>query len=219
MAPSFESGIAAVLFCSELLSSALAFCIAYLMLRSYRVVRREYLLGFPIGFTFLGLSYLLLGVAYASPSYAEITSWLHLLVGTYGFAFLAGTYFLRQIRRSVARWVFSLLVVLAVVLVLVVVVPPSLLIPPYALADEAFRIVNLGLLAYVILSLSRLVKAEPYEVSTLVLAGFVCLAIGQYSLLLWALDEGFWAFVSAHLWRLAGLLALAASAVSSKRHA
>jgi hypothetical protein len=220
---SFESGIVPVFYSSELLSAGLAFVIAYLMLRSFRVIRKEYLLGFPIGFSFLALSYVSLGMSYTFPSVEEIASWVSLLLATYGFAFLAATYFLTRKSRmgssigQVSQWLLSLLVILTVILVLAVVTRHFL--PTYRVADETFRIVNLGLLSYIIVSLNQLLKAEPDHVSTMVLVGFSCLGLGQYSLLLWALDQGFWSFALAHLLRLAGLLALVITAVTRFRRA
>jgi hypothetical protein len=202
------------LLASEFLSACLAFVIAYLMFRSFRVLRSDYLLGFPIGFSFLGLSYLLLGASYVISSLGDEASWLQLFIGCYGFAFLGTTYFLR--RRSLAHrlgklsnWLFSLLVVLAVVAVLIVVVPPVMVLPPHNVAEQVIRITNLGLLTYVLLSMYRILKAKTYELGAGVLAGFVFLAIEQYSLLLWSLDAGFWSFALAHLSRLLGLGAIA----------
>ena len=211
---SFLGNETAPFLASELLSACLAFAIAYLMLRSFRVLRRDYLLGFPIGFSFLGLSYLLLGASYVISSLGDEASWLQLFIGCYGFAFLGTTYFLR--RRSLAHrlgrmsnWLFSLLVVLAVVAVLIVIVPPVMVLPPHRVADQVFRITNVGLLAYVLLSMHQILKAKAYELGAVVLAGFVFLAIEQYSLLLWSLDAGFWSFAFAHLSRLLGLGAIA----------
>ena len=115
------------LFYSNIFSAGLAFSIAYLMLRSFRVVRRDYLLGFPIGFSFLALSYLFIAASAAFPSLSEVARWSDLFSTTYGFAFIAGTYFLRR-RGSVgsfSRWLFSLAILAVLVVVLVEVVPPS----------------------------------------------------------------------------------------------
>ena len=105
------------LFYSNIFSAGLAFSIAYLMLRSFRVMRRDYLLGFPIGFSFLALSYLFLAMATAFPSVSEIARWSDLFATTYGFAFIAGTYLLR--RRGAAgpfsRWLFSLAILAVLV--------------------------------------------------------------------------------------------------------
>jgi len=45
--------------------------------------------------------------------------------------------------------------------------------------------------------------------------GFILLAFGQYSFLLWTLDQGFWSFALANLFRLAGLVALLIEAATA----
>jgi hypothetical protein len=208
---------------SDILSAGLALGITYLMLRSFRVVRRDYLLAFPIGFSFLTLSYVFLAVSTAFPSVGEVASWSELFSTTYGFAFIAGTYFLR--RRGIfgpfSRWLFSLVILAVLVVVLVEVVPPFGALPQYTVAAQVFLIVNLCMLSYIIFSLNQALKQAPHEVNFLVQTGFILLAFGQYSLLLWTLDRGVWSIALADLFRLAGLTALlieAATAVTGPHH-
>jgi hypothetical protein len=187
------------------------------MLRSFRVVRRDYLLGFPIGFSFLALSYLLIAISTAFPSVGEVARWSDLFSTTYGFAFIAGTYLLRR-RGAVgpfSSWLFCLAFLAVLVIVLVEVVPPFGALPPYAVAAQVFLIVNLGLLGYIIFSLNQALKQAPHEVNFLVQTGFILLAFGQYSLLLWTLDQGVWSFALADSFRLAGLVALLTEAATA----
>ena len=185
------------------------------MFRLVRVVRREYLLGFPVGFTLLAIGFIVFGLSYAYPASEELASWLHLSIMTYGFAFIAGTYFLKKsLRRRVGRmsaWLFSMLVVLAVAAVTLIVVPPRFLLPSYRTVDEIFRITNLVLLVYIIFSLYQDFKPRRVGLGGMVLSGFVLLAGNQYSLLIWGLDGGFWSFALAHAVGLTGLTMLAAA--------
>ena len=206
------------LFLSSMSSAGLAFGIAYLMLRSFRVTRRDYLLGFPIGFGFLAFSFLVSGISIAFPLHLrEITRWIDLFATTYGFAFIAGTYFLRRRGAAghVSRWLFSLAVLGIVLVILVEVVPPFGALPPYSVADQIFRIVNLGLLGYIIFSLNQALKQYPHEVNFVVQTGFILLAFAQYSLLLWMLDQGFWSYALANLFRLFGLVVLLIEAATA----
>ena len=184
------------------------------MFTVFRATREEYLLGFPIGFSFLAVGYVVFGVSYAVPGLEELASWLHLTLASYGFAFIAGTYFLkrRSLWRSVGRasvWLFSLLIVLAVIVVATILVPSRMVVPPYRTVDELFRITNFVLLAYILFSLYQALKGERHEVGAMVLSGFVFLAGNEYSLLLLALDGGFWSLVLAYVMQLAGLVTLA----------
>jgi hypothetical protein len=206
-----------------MISAVLAFSIAYLMLRSFRVTQRDYLLGLPIGFSFLALSYLFFAASAATPSVEDIARWLDLFSTTYGFAFIGGTYFLRRRGTTgpLSSWLFSLAVLGIVVVILVEVVPPFGALPPYPVTDQTLRIINLGLLGYIIFSLNQSLKRSPHEVNFLVQTGFILLAFGQYSLLLWTLDQGFWSFVLSNMFRLAGLVAIlieAAAGVTGSHH-
>ncbi|MGD0175225.1 MAG: hypothetical protein ABSC50_00165 [Candidatus Bathyarchaeia archaeon] len=203
-----------VLLASELVSAGLAIFIVYSMLTFFRATRNKYLLGFPIGFSFLALGYLVFGVSYAVPGFEELASWLHLSLVCYGFSFIAGTYFLkkRSLLKSVGRasvWLFSLLIILAVVVIATIVVPTKMVVPPYRNVDEMFRVTNLAMLAYIVFRLYQAIKGERHEVGGMVLSGFIFLAGNEYSLLLWALDSGFWSLALAHIMQLAGLVTLA----------
>jgi hypothetical protein len=212
----------APLFFSSIISAGLAFSIAYLMFKSYRVTQTEYLLGLPIGFSFLALSFLFYAISTAAPAVNDIVRWLELFSTTYGFAFIGGTYFLRRRGTTgpLSSWLFSLAVLGIVIVILVEVVPPIGALPPFSVADEIFLIINLGFLGYIIFSLNESLKRAPHEVNIFVQAGFIFLAFGQYSLLLWSLDQGFWSFVLANLLRLAGLVVIlieAATPVAGSR--
>ena len=81
-------------FACGFLSAWLSFSIAYLMFKSWRLVRLDYLLGFPAGFSLLALAFVIGDMTYAFPL-ASIWNWASLLLGSWGFAFLVFTYFLK----------------------------------------------------------------------------------------------------------------------------
>jgi len=203
-----------VLFAIELVSTGLALFIVYTMFKVLRATRREYLLGFPFGFGFLGVGYIVFGVSYAVPGLGEVGNWLHLTLACYGFAFIAGTYFLRRRRLwkrtgRAAVWLFSLLIVLAVIAIATITIPSSMILPPYRTVDEFFRSTNLILLAYILISLYEALRRERLEVGATVLSGFILLAGNEYSLLIYALDYGFSSLILAHVMQVAGLTILA----------
>lgn len=201
-----------------LLSAVLAFLIASLMFRSFSTIRVDYLVGFPAGFSLLGLSFIFFDLSYAVPLPNTI-SWAPFVLGSYGFAFLAMTYFLKK-RGGASSWsvrqFFSILAILAVVTVLFISgssLPP---ISSFQSVEIVFRVVNLVFLGYIIFSLNQALRTEA-ELSNVVL-GFTFLSIDQYSLLLWALDPGFvWSLFFAQLVRVAGLVILAVFLVKGLR--
>lgn len=203
---------------SGFLSAWLSFSIAYLMLKSWTTVRHDYLLGFPIGFGLLAFAYVALDINYVFPL-TNAWNWERLLLGSWGFAFLAATYFLRQgpAKRddtgamNIALATLSVVTLFSFALVLLL---PLTFLPSFLTTELAFRVVNIVLLGYVIYSLSEALKTQT-ELSSVVL-GFTFLAIEQFSLLLNSLDRTFaWSVVFAELVRIVGLLILAIFLVRS----
>jgi len=193
------------------LSAWLSFSIAYLMLKSWRIVRVDFLLGFPAGFSLLALAFVVLDIAYVFPLTND-WNWASLLLGFWGFVFLAVTYYLRYgsgkaSRVESANSTFSTLGVLTLsTFVLVFLIPPRIL-PSYLIAELEFRAVNIIVLGYILYNLNKGVKTET-GLSAVVL-GFTFLIIDQFSLLLNVLDRTFvWPVVFAQLVRIAGLFTL-----------
>jgi hypothetical protein len=195
---------------SELVSATLASVAVGAMVKLFHVVRRGYLLGLPIGYSFLAIGYLLFCASYAFPELAHPTVWLALLCQSYGFVFVAVTYFLKKNGRwgHVGRWLFSTLIVLAVVVITTIVVNASL-VPSYHAYAEAFRITNIILLVYILRDLYRGVRSERHGIGTTVLASYSLLGLSQYSYLIWARDGGFSSFLLGHLMEIIGLAVLA----------
>jgi hypothetical protein len=193
------------------LSAWLSFSIAYLMLKSWNTVREDFLLGFPVGFSLLALSYIMLDISYIFPL-TDAWNWLRLLLSPWGFAFLAVTYFLRYGSTGTGKWdsarlPLSILTVLTISTVALIFLLPTALLPSIDTSELGFRIVNLVILGYVIYNLNKALKTET-ELSTVVL-GFTFLTIDQYSLLLNTLDRTFvWSVIFAQLVRIAGLFIL-----------
>jgi len=192
-------------------TAGLGWCIAYLMLVSFRTLHQKYLLGFPLGFSLLGLSFASFDASNLAALPENLTSWLALFFGTYGYLSICLSYALKgdpvadpiESRRS--QLISITLTVLTVVVATVLYSIPIL--PSYQVAYSAFRVVNLTLLGYIIYNLN-LALQDRTELSSVVL-GFTFLAIQQCGELIWALDRKFvWAFLFAQLVALVGMLVL-----------
>jgi hypothetical protein len=194
------------------LSAWLSFSIAYLMLRSWAMVRLDYLLGFPVGFALLAFAYTALDINYVFPV-SNSWNWARLVLGTSGFSFLAVTYFLRYAskekdRSSTIGFALGALGVLTAFSFALVLLLPLAMLPSFLQSEFAFRISNLILLGYVIYTLSQALKTQT-ELSSVVL-GFTFLVIEQFNLLFYSLNRAFvWPVVFAELVRVVGLFILA----------
>ena len=168
----------------------------------------DILLGFPAGFSLLALAFVVLDIAYVIPL-ANNWNWASLLLTSWGFVFLAVTYYIRYEKRNIvkASSAFTVLGILTVTSVLLILFAPLSLLPPYLPAELGFRAINIVVLGYIIFNLNRALKTET-RLSSVVL-GFTFLTIDQYSLLLNVFDRSFvWSVIFAQLVRIAGLFIL-----------
>src|SRR4030042_1572170 len=78
----------------EVVSAILCFILLRFMIKPYRLTGEGRYLGLPLGFTFLGISYILGAIALSGlfSSYSEL-AWLPLLGRTFAFSFLVVTYY------------------------------------------------------------------------------------------------------------------------------
>ena len=205
----------AILVASEIVSAGLAFALVFFLFRAYRLTRFVYLLGPPIGFSFLAFSYFFLGMSLLYENDVAVSEsflWLRLVTQSFGFAFIAFSYYFSSKTERITKYFLGLIAFASVISILLVfvaliVAPPFLGIPCINVLDEYFRMVNLIFLGYVICHLVKHFEPSQGTISGLVWArlAFSLLWLGQYSLLIWGIDGGQTAFVLAHVARLASL--------------
>lgn len=202
----------AVFIAAEFASAAICFVLLRFMIKPYRTTGENRYLGLPLAFAFLGVSYVLMGLAlyFESFLFVEEIKWLQLFTQAYAFAFLAATYYFskKTSKRSNLWWniTYAALVFAAVVSYLVVFEPPMFRLPSYKTVDEYFRIFNIVCLAYISIHTLRSHASKPDPKTIWIPLSYLLLGFGQYSSLIWSLDSSFAAFVGAHFLRLSGLL-------------
>jgi hypothetical protein len=203
--------IVEALVASEFVSVVLALVVIYFFFKAYRLRRSVFLLGLPLGFSFLAASYVFLAMflLYSNGFFL----WLRLVAESYGFAFIAFSYYFSSNPERTAKYFLVLISVASFVSVLLllgvlVVVPPFLTLPAVRTVGEAFRLANLVFLGYVIYYLVRKLESSREAISSLVWAplAFSLLWLAQFSMLIWGVDGSQTAFVAAHAARLASLI-------------
>ena len=168
----------------------------------------------PLGFAFLGVSYILNGSAlyFESFRFVEEIKWLQLFTQAYAFAFLAATYYFSKKSSNHSRLWWDLtyagLVFAAVVSYLVVFEPPMFGLPSYKTVDEYFRIFNIICLAYISIHTLRSHTSKPDPKTIWIPFSYLLLGFSQYSLLIWSIDSSFAAYAGALFLRMSGLLVL-----------
>ncbi len=202
-----------VLILLESISAVTALVLVRFMIKPYRMTGESRYLGLPLGFTFLGISYIFMGVSLfvEDPIVVGRVKWLQLFMGTYGFVFLVVTYYFSARKpqrgsRIFMQAIVSLAFLTLALLFIILFLPPVFALPSYKEADEYFRLFSMILAIYITLATLRSHAVKPEPKTILAPLGYALLAFSQYSFLIWSLDSSFSAFAGAHVIRIAGLL-------------
>lgn len=197
---------------TEAVSALLCFVLLRFMIKPYRTTGEGRYLGLPLGFAFLGVSYIFMGVAlyFESFLFVEDLKWFQLFTQAYAFAFFAATYYFskKPPERTRLWWdiTYAGLLFAAVVSYLVVFEPPMFGLPSYKTVDEYFRLFNIVCLAYISIYTLRNHVSQPDPKTIWIPISYLLLGLSQYSFLIWSIDSSFTAFVGAHILRIAGLM-------------
>ena len=227
VAPVLAAAITAV-------SVSLSLVISRYFFKSYRFSGFGYLLGLPVGFAFLGASFIFEASSLmyrTDPLLYPALFWIQMSLQSEAFALIALSYYYKnsdggQSARSVRpRDVLVIMLPLAMVGIPFLVPTFTLATEPYfnysGLADLSFfmRIFNIAVIAYIFKStIASLVKAANVKL-LYVPAAFALLALEQYSLVLAYFDNSAGAFIGSLAARTAGLALFAyiMHSVTSKR--
>jgi hypothetical protein len=198
---------------AEFVSAAISFILVRFMVTPYLYTGEDRYVGLPFGFTFLGVSYLFMGLAFSLSSYpfAEEMKWLQLLMQAYAFAFLALTYYFskkaaRRSTRLLWQVIYSALIVGMIVTYLIIFEPPTFALPPYNIADRYISILDIVVASYVSLHTLRSHAMNPDPKTIMAPFGYLLLAFSEYSSLIWSLDSSHSALAGAYTIRLTSLV-------------
>jgi hypothetical protein len=173
----------------EVTSSIACLVLIRFMMIPYQLTREGRYVGLPLGFGFLGLSYVLTIVLLIPPFGSNTTlAWVAHLARVFAFVFLAITYYFSKKPSKNSRLLWDL----TLSLVIILLVTSSLLLfftPQDVLAYNGatilfMRIVGLICLCYVISHTLRSHLTNPEITKIWIPLGFILLTISQGSLLL-----------------------------------
>jgi hypothetical protein len=196
---------------AEVASAILCFILLRFMIKPYKLTGENRYLGLPLGFSFLGISYVLGAIALSGlfSSYWEI-AWIPLLARTFAFSFLVITYYFSKTPSKNTRLLWdltlSLMIILLIAAVTAVLIFPQLAASSYMPNQAYFRIFDILCLMYLSFYTLRSHVRKPDSTTIWIPFGFILLGTSQYSFLIWVIDASNFAFTGALLIRLAGLV-------------
>ena len=196
---------------AEVVSAILCFILLRFMIKPYRLTGESRYLGLPLGFSFLGISYVL-GATALSGLFSPymVLSWIPLLARTFAFSFLVVTYYFSKEPSKNTRLLWditlSLLIIVLTASVAAVLIFPQFAASSHISTQKYFRIFDIICLTYISIYTLRSHIRNPDPTTIWIPFGFILLGISQYSFLIWAIDASNFAFTGALLIRLAGLV-------------
>jgi hypothetical protein len=203
----------------EVVSAIICFILVRYMIKPYSLTREGRYIGLPLGFAFLGVSYVIAAFAYSELYYFSELLWIQLLTRTFAFVFLAVTYYFSNKPAKNTRLIwditFSLLIIGLVTLFLVIFIFPQFASNDYNASQMYIRIFNVICLSYIAIHTLRTHIRNPDPTTIWVPLGFILLAISQYSLLFWYTDNSLAAFTGSLTLRIMALAVFLAVAYRS----
>lgn len=194
----------------EIVSAVACFILLWFMIKPYKVTGEGRYIGLPLGFGFLGASYVVSAIAYLQPDFndSEIKV-VQLLFRAFAFVFLAVAYYFSKKPSKNTRilWdiTFSVLLVGLLALLMLDLIAPQIPLGTYETLNTAVRILNIVCLTYIIVHCYREHKIEKDSMSSWIIVGYAFLALNQATCIIWAICVDYTAFWVAIVFRLIGL--------------
>ncbi|MCW4002488.1 MAG: hypothetical protein NWE95_01045 [Candidatus Bathyarchaeota archaeon] len=156
-------------------------------------------------------------VFYQPYIFGKGTIYLQLVLRTFAFIFLITTYyFSRKNTNNRSLWNATLAILIIAFLTLFLLVTiPDIALPNYQVTSICTRVINLILILYIFAHTLRTHIKAPDPDTIWTPLGFFLLAVSQYLLIVWALDESYAAFFGALAIRWAGLAIFLAVSIRS----
>jgi hypothetical protein len=192
----------------EVASAIICFVLVKFMIKPFRLTGETRYLGLPLGFGFLGVSYAFSAISYSPIFDFPDHGWVQLFVRAFAFLFLAITYyFSKSEKKSRLLWNITLGILAAILttLILLTIISPQFLLANYRIDQIYVRVFSLICISYIAIHALKSHLEKPEPTTLMIPLGYVLLGMGQYSVLIWAVDRSIFAFFGSLALRLAGL--------------
>ncbi len=192
----------------EVASAIACFILVRFMIKPFRLTGETRYLGLPLGFGFLGVSYAFSAMSYVPLFDSANSAWMQLFVRAFAFLFLAVTYFFsKSAKKPRLLWNTTLGVLAAIFTILIIlgIISPQSLLSDYRLARACVHGFSLICLSYISIHALKSHIERSDSTTLMIPLGYILLGLGQYSMLIWAVDRSFFAFFGGLALRLVGL--------------
>jgi len=194
--------------------------ILWFSLRAYRMTQLSFLIAFFLGFLLLESSFTFVLINRLVGNTGTLyhgTFWVHEMLQTAAFAFMASAYYFRNkelTHTRITTYVIAAIIIIAVSVIAFLSISPKLAFDLRTISSPYFYLANLALLSYAVyrvnaapLSSQKLIKSK----SLLVPAGFMILALSQILWIYWGFTDLNDILVLANALYVAGLAPLTAA--------
>jgi hypothetical protein len=185
----------------EITSTILCLILVRFMIKPYQFTKESRYLGLPLGFGFLGATYALAALLFYQPFlFGNVTIYLQLILRSFAFVFLVVTYyFSRQTSENSRKlWNSTIAIIISAFLTfLLLIIIPDITLLNYQLVSSFTRIFNLICIIYICAHTLRSHIEKPDPETIWIPFGYIFLAISQFLLIIYAIDDSMSAWWSA----------------------
>jgi hypothetical protein len=190
----------------EVISAIMCFILLRFMIKPYEITGESRYIGLPLGFGFLGATYVISAFAFYVPHiFGTDTIYLQAIARTFAFIFIGTTYYFskKPTKNSRPLWKITLIVLITILIALFLILNiPDITVPDYRITRNYLRVLNLIIILYICVRTFRSHIEKPDTKTIWIPFGYVFLAVSQYSLFLFQLDMSISAFFAALILRL-----------------
>jgi hypothetical protein len=182
----------------QVLTSFFVAAILWFSLRAYRITKLSFLIVFFLGFLLLESSFTFVLINRLVGNTGTLyhgTFWVHEMLQTAAFAFIASAYYFRNKELTgtrIATFVIVTIIIIAISVIAFLSIPAKLAFDWRTITSPYFYSINLALLSYAVyrviatpLSSQKLIRSK----TLLVPAGFIILALGQVLWIYWGFTD------------------------------
>jgi hypothetical protein len=200
---------------AEISSAAICFLLLYFMIKPYVVTREGRYASLPLGFGFLGVSYLLSAIVYTQldnpiSNLPSRELWIQLVIRAFAFFFLTTNYYFSKKPKKSSRTLWDLIIV-ALIIICLLIISVILVIPEFSYVDSldtfvtVVRILGAVCLGYVAIHGFLAYYKDGDSTTIWAPLGFALLAISQVLSAIWSANGNVAALTATLVIRLFGL--------------